>query len=126
MFDYNRGYADDLEASGPMTLERAPKVSYYFFRTQRDADQTSPLYEAGAEVFIASYWQLDSTTDVCVYGNVDEVELLLNGRSVARQRPDSDQCPIICGIRRLRSITLGGGLRSPLRCYYITNRSIIR
>lgn len=91
MFDYNRGYADDLEASGPMTLERVPKFNYYFFRTQRDADQTSPLYTAGAEVFIASYWQPDSSTDVRVYGNVDEVELLLNGRSVARQRPDSDR-----------------------------------
>jgi beta-galactosidase len=91
MFDYNRGYADDLEASGPMTLDRVPKFSYYFFRAQRDADQTSPLYTAGAEVFIASYWQPDSSTDVRVYGNVDEVELLLNGRSVARQRPDSDR-----------------------------------
>ena len=91
MFDYNRGYADDLEASGPMTLDRVPKFSYYFFRSQRDADQTSPLYTAGAEVFIASYWQPDSSTDVRVYGNVDEVELLLNGRGVGRQRPDSDR-----------------------------------
>jgi beta-galactosidase len=91
MFDYNRGYADDLEASGLMTLERVPKFSYYFFRTQRDAAQTSPLYTAGSEVFIASYWQPDSSTDVRVYSNADEVELLLNGRSVARQRPDSDR-----------------------------------
>jgi beta-galactosidase len=91
MFDYNRGYAEDLEASGPMTLDRVPKFSYYFFRTQRDADQRSPLYESGPEVFIASYWQPDSSTDVRVYGNVDEVELLLNGRSVGRQRPDSDR-----------------------------------
>jgi beta-galactosidase len=91
MFDYNRGYAEDLEASGPMTLDRVPKFSYYFFRTQRDAAQVSPLYTAGPEVFIASYWQPDSSTDVRVYGNVDEVELLLNGRSVGRQRPDSDR-----------------------------------
>lgn len=91
MFDYNRGYAEDLEASGPMTLDRVPKFSYYFFRTQRDADQVSPSYAAGPEVFIASYWQPDSSPDVRVYGNVDEVELLLNGRSVGRQRPDSDR-----------------------------------
>jgi hypothetical protein len=39
MFDYNRDYADDLEASGPMTLDRVPKFSYHFFRTQRDAAQ---------------------------------------------------------------------------------------
>jgi len=91
MFDYNRGYAEDLEASGPMTLDRVPKFSYYFFRTQRDADEISPLYSAGPEIFIASYWQPDSNTDVRVYGNVEEVELLLNGRSVGRQRPDSDR-----------------------------------
>lgn len=83
MFDYNRGYADDLEASGPMTLDRVPKFSYYLFRSQRDAPD--------AEVFIASYWQPDSSSDVRVYGNVDEVELLLNGRSVGRQRPDADR-----------------------------------
>ena len=91
MFDYNRGYADDLEASGPMSLDRVPKFSYYFFRTQRDAEQRSPLYSSGPEVFIANYWQPDSTTDVRVYGNVEEVELYLNGRAVTRQRPDRDR-----------------------------------
>lgn len=91
MFDYNRGYADDLEASGPMSLDRVPKFSYYFFRTQRDATQVSPFYAAGPEVFIASYWQPDSSTDVRVYGNVDAVELFLNGRSLGKQRPDADR-----------------------------------
>lgn len=91
MFDYNRGYAEDLEASGPMSLERVPKFNYYFFRTQRDAQQVSPLYSSGPEVFIANYWQPDSTTDVRVYGNVEEVALLLNGHIVARQRPDTDR-----------------------------------
>lgn len=91
MFDYNRGYADDLEASGPMSLDRVPKFSYYFFRTQRDAGQRSPLYSSGPEVFVANYWQPESTTDVRVYGNVEEVALYLNGRVVARQQPDRDR-----------------------------------
>lgn len=91
MFDYNRGYADDLEASGPMSLDRVPKFSYSFFRSQREAGQRSPLYSSGPEVLIANYWQPGSTTDVRVYGNVEEVGLYLNGRIVARQRPDRDR-----------------------------------
>lgn len=91
MFDYNRGYADDLEASGPMSLDRVPKFSYAFFRSQRDAGQRSPLYSSGPEVFIANYWQPESTTDVRVYGNVEEVALYSNGQLVARQRPDQDR-----------------------------------
>lgn len=91
MFDYNRGYADDLEASGPMSLDRVPKFSYYFFRTQRDATETSPLYTSGPEVFIANTWQPDSTSDVRVYGNVEAVELFLNGRSVGRRGPGRDR-----------------------------------
>ncbi|WP_407676469.1 glycoside hydrolase family 2 TIM barrel-domain containing protein [Povalibacter uvarum] len=91
MFDYNRGYAEDLEASGVMSLERLPKFNYQFFRTQRAADEVSPRFEAGPAVFIASYWLPDSSTRVRVFGNVDEVQLFLNGRSVARQRPDRDR-----------------------------------
>ena len=91
MFDYNRGYADDLEASGVMSLDRVAKFSYRFFRSQRDAKEISPAYESGPGVFIASYWQPQSSTDVRVFGNVDEVELFLNGVRVGRQRPDADR-----------------------------------
>ncbi len=91
MFDYNRGYAEDLEASGPMSLDRVPKFSYAFFRTQRDAEEGLPLYSSGPEVMIANYWQPDSATQVRVYGNVETVALFLNGRQVARRGPDRDR-----------------------------------
>jgi beta-galactosidase len=84
MFDYNRGYADDLEASGIMSLERVPKFSYHFFRSQRDAD-------SGLVVHIASYWKADSPARIRVFTNVDEVELFLNGRSLGRRAPQRDR-----------------------------------
>ncbi len=91
MFDYNRGYADDLETSGTMSLERVPKFNYQFFRSQRDAQEVSALYESGPFVHIANYWQPGSTRQVRVFGNVDEVELRLNGRSLGRRSADRDR-----------------------------------
>jgi beta-galactosidase len=90
MFDYNRGYAPDLELSGVMSLERLPKFSYWFFRSQRDASEKSPLFDSGAMVKIASYWTPQSSTNVRVFSNADEVELILNGRSLGRQQPVRD------------------------------------
>ncbi len=85
MYDYNRGYAPDIESSGCVDLARVPKYSYHFFRSQRDID------EQGAMVFIASHWQSDSSTTVKVFSNAAEVELLLNDQVVARQGPDTDK-----------------------------------
>lgn len=90
MFDYNRGYAPDLELSGVMSLERLPKFSYWFFRSQRDASEKSPLFESGAMVKIASHWTEQSSTRVRLFSNADEVELILNGRSLGRRKPVRD------------------------------------
>lgn len=87
MFDYNRGYADDLELSGIMSLERLPKFSYWFYRSQRDAKETSRLFESGPMVRIASYWMPGSSETIRVFSNAEEVELKLNGRSLGRNRP---------------------------------------
>jgi beta-galactosidase len=84
MYDYNRGYAPDIESSGCMDIFRLPKYSYHFFRSQRPA-------AAGAMVFIASDWTPASATDVRVFSNCDEVALLLDGRLLDRRRPDRDR-----------------------------------
>jgi beta-galactosidase len=85
MFDYNRGYADDLEASGIMSLERLPKFSYDFFRSQRSPDK-NPV------VRIADYWEEKDTLnrEVRVFSNAGYVELWLNGTLLERRSPDED------------------------------------
>jgi beta-galactosidase len=91
MFDYNRGYADDLEASGIMSIYRLPKFSYYFFQSQRDPDEISPLYESGPMVFIASYWDEESDPNVRVFSNCEEVALYLNDSLIGRKQPDQNR-----------------------------------
>jgi beta-galactosidase len=86
MFDYARGYAPDLEESGAMSIERLPKFTAEFFRSQRSAQEASPRWGGGPMVFIASYWQPGSSPRVRVFSNAEEVELRLNGRPVGRQK----------------------------------------
>ena len=81
MYDYNRGYAPDVESSGCMDLFRLPKFSYHFFRSQRPP-ATGPV------VFIASHWMPGSSPEVRVFSNCDEVALHLDGRLLGRRGPD--------------------------------------
>lgn len=90
MYDYNRGYSNDLEASGIMSIDRIPKFSYYFYQSQRDASIISPLYKSGPMVKIASWWTKDSPLDIRVFSNCDQIELFLNGVSLGIRNPDTD------------------------------------
>ncbi|MEM6362368.1 MAG: glycoside hydrolase family 2 TIM barrel-domain containing protein [Bacteroidota bacterium] len=91
MFDYNRGYADDIEASGISDIFRIPKFAYYFYQSQRPAEDTLALKQgAGPMVKIASYWNADSNPNVRVYSNCEEVELYLNDSLVSKSRPNQD------------------------------------
>jgi beta-galactosidase len=92
MFDYNRGYADDIETSGISDIFRIPKFSYYFFQSQRPPVQLNIAgIVTGPMVYIASYWQPESSLDLRVFSNCEEVELYLNDQLVERKKPDQDQ-----------------------------------
>lgn len=87
MYDYNRGYADDLEASGIMDIFRIPKPSFYFFQSQRDA--SDPFGEP--MVYIANTLPAGKEGVIRIFSNCDEVELFLDGERIGRQSPDRDQ-----------------------------------
>lgn len=88
MHDYNRGCCDNICHSGTADIFRLPKFSLSFFRSQLLAGDFLPKGKMPYEVFLATHWLKGSSDTIQVYGNVDEVELLLNGKSLGRQRPD--------------------------------------
>lgn len=74
---------------GPLDLCRLPKFSYYFYQSQRDPDVRLKSSDSGPMVHIAEWWTpRPSPAKVVVYSNCDEVELFLNGKSIARRCPD--------------------------------------
>lgn len=90
MYDYNRGCCDNICYSGVSDIFRYPKYGYYFYRSQIDIGSPLPSGKMKPELFIASRWNHESTSGkLIVFGNVEEVELSINGKTIARQKPDN-------------------------------------
>lgn len=83
MFDYSRGYANDLEASGVMDVFRLPKLSYYFFQSQRDPFFISKKFGSGPMVKIAALDAAQPRDIVKVFSNCDSVVLLQGERHLS-------------------------------------------
>jgi beta-galactosidase len=81
MYDYHRGYDGRVEHSGMANVFRLPRYIYRFFQVQ---------YRPDPAVFICSDWTpRPGRTKVVVFSNGDEVELILNGKPIRKQKPDS-------------------------------------
>jgi beta-galactosidase len=91
MFDYPRGYHPHRAACGVMDIFRLPKFSYYFYRSQRDANEQGAGWTGGPLVYIASHWTPGSDLRLPVFTNCEEVELRLNGTLLSRQTPGLDR-----------------------------------
>lgn len=88
MFDYNRGYSNDLESSGISDIFRIPKFAYYFYQSQRNANVVlDAQLKSGPMVQIANYWTANSPLNVTVYSNCEEVALYLNDVLVSKEKP---------------------------------------
>ena len=82
--DHFRGCSleNPISRCGVLDYLRLPKFSYYLYQSQRDAN--------APEIFIANHWTpRPSPAKVVVFSNCEEVELQVNGKVVARQKPDA-------------------------------------
>lgn len=86
MFDYNRGYTDEIEASGVMSQDRLPKYAYYYYRSLRP--------EGEPMVYIASYLDQDSPAEKAIISNCEVVKLISNGKEVAELHFDTKAVPM--------------------------------
>ena len=86
MFDYNRGYTDEIEASGVMSHDRLPKYAYYYYRSLRP--------EGEPMVYIASNLDQYSPEEKAIISNCEVVCLLCDGKEVAKLNFDTKATPM--------------------------------
>jgi hypothetical protein len=87
--DYGGFSSFGITRSGIVDMYRLPKLSYYFFQSQRDPNVTVSGVDSGPMVFIANQWTSSSPTTVRVYSNCAQVSLFRNGSLVATRSPDT-------------------------------------
>lgn len=86
MFDYNRGYAKEIEASGVMSHDRLPKYAYYFYRSLRR--------EGKPMVYLASYLDSNSPEEKAVISNCERVDVIADGVKVEELAFDINAVPM--------------------------------
>lgn len=86
--EHNRGYHMNPCWGGFLDLQRIPKYSFYFYKSQRDPDESLDGIDSGAMVYIANSWSEVSPDDITVYSNCERVRLYHNDELVEERLPD--------------------------------------
>lgn len=89
-YDGLAGCVVGIEGWGVADIFRIPKFSYSLFQSQRSVSSSgNKNIITGPAVNIAHYWQQPNKwNNVVIYSNCDEIALYLNGKLLARQKPD--------------------------------------
>jgi len=90
-YDGLAGASVGIEGWGVADIFRIPKYSYYFYKSQQPV-RLNPLlpFASGPVVFLATNWTPQSDPPkIVVYSNCEEVALYLDGKLVAKQKPDN-------------------------------------
>lgn len=84
MYDYSRGYASDIEASGIMDVFRLPKLAYYFFKSQQTPGAIKGQSNISNHAFvkIGALSLTTSTQLVKVYSNCDSIQFFSGSQRI--------------------------------------------
>ena len=90
-YDGLAGCVVGIEGWGVADIFRIPKYGYYFFMSQQPVKLNPELpFASGPVVFLATNWTEQSDpSKLVVYSNCEEVALYLDGKLIAKQKPDS-------------------------------------
>ncbi|WP_273327323.1 sugar-binding domain-containing protein [Vallitalea guaymasensis] len=86
--EHNRGYHINPCWGGFLDLQRIPKYSFYFFKSQREPDDYLDLVDSGPMVYIANSWSEVSPDDITIFSNCDKIRLYHNDRFIEEREPD--------------------------------------
>lgn len=86
--EHNRGYHMNPCWGGFLDLQRIPKYSFYFFKSQRDPDDYLDFVDSGPMAYIANAWSEVSPDDITVYSNCEKIRLYHNDVMIEERVPD--------------------------------------
>lgn len=86
--EHNRGYHMNPCYGGFLDLQRIPKYSFYFFKSQQGPDISIEGIPCGPMAYIANSWSDTSPDDITIYSNCEKMRLYHNDTLIEERLPD--------------------------------------